>query len=158
MVNFYADRLASIYGGSPWYGDSLMSKLRDVNAANAFVSPQEGIHTIAQIVAHMVYWRKALISRLIGDDQFKASEGSADNWPSLPELREVGWDGIRAALDETQGSLKEILTGHTDDLLTHKYDKEFTYDDLIQGIIDHDIYHIGQIGLVKKLLSASSSK
>ena len=149
----YAGRFRQIYDGSPWYGDNFVSKIADITSENAFVSPVTGLHAVAQVVAHMTYWRQALISRLRNSGKpFKPSMKSDDNWPSISHLQQTGWEKTRSAFDESQAEIIKLLSGQTDSFLAVEYDKGYSIDDLVQGIIDHDIYHIGQIGLIKKLV------
>jgi uncharacterized damage-inducible protein DinB len=150
-IQFYANRFREIYEGTPWYGDTISSKLIDVDPGKAFVRPREDVHALGEVVAHMIYWRKSLISRLKKDTAFIASGDSPDNWPALSRLTEEGWSGLLASFQQSQQELQELLARQSDELLSEEYADGSTYEYLIQGVIDHDLYHLGQIGLIRKM-------
>ncbi len=151
-INYYVNRFNEIYNGSPWYGETVNAKLKNVSEENAFVQPLGNVHSVAEIVSHMTYWRQALISRLEGDKSFSPSVESDDNWRNVEKLKTAGWRKIIADFDHTQNKITSLLPKQLDKFLEEEYSKGSTYEYLIQGIIDHDIYHLGQVGLVKKLI------
>lgn len=154
-INKYVNRFREVYDGTPWYGENIVSKLNDLTGELAFTRPREDVHSVAEVVAHMTYWRQSLINRLNHDTSFKASVESEDNWRDLALLRADGWEKVRANFDASQQALVETLTGQTDAILAVEYAKDHTFEHLIQGVIEHDIYHLGQIGLIRKMLTTS---
>jgi uncharacterized damage-inducible protein DinB len=157
-VLFYVNRFKEIYGGTPWYGEPFSKKVNDVSHEIAFISPHQGMHAIVQVVAHMTYWRKGLIARLTGDKNFQTSVKSKDNWPGLDRLNEAGWQSVRSDFDRSQETISDLLNQRPDSLLATEYAEGSTFEYRIQGIIDHDIYHIGQIGVIKALVLALQKK
>jgi uncharacterized damage-inducible protein DinB len=149
----YVENFKEIYDGSPWYGDNIVAKIDNLTNDTAFTRPVQGMHCVAEVVSHMTYWRQSLISRLKGDPSFKASVDSEDNWKDLVRLKAMGWDTVRNALVARQEELIRLLSQQSDDLLDKEYSDGSTYDYLIRGIIGHDIYHSGQIGLIRKFVS-----
>lgn len=151
-IQHYIERFQDIYNGAPWYGETIDVKLKDISDLIAFIQPHDGAHSIAELVKHMTYWRQSLIKRLEGDEAFKGSMKSPDNWISVDSLSAMGWQKIRDEFDEAQHKIIQLLSKQNDDLLTQEYSKGKTFEYLIEGIIDHDVYHLGQIGLVKKMI------
>lgn len=149
----YADHFREVYDGSPWYGDNIVTKLDNLTEDTAFTRPVQGMHSVAEVVAHMTYWRKSLISRLQKDSSFQASADSADNWQDLARLKAQGWDSVRGALIATQEQLVRLLSQRTDTILDQEYSDGSTYDYLIRGVLNHDVYHVGQIGLIRKFVT-----
>src|SRR5690606_27642023 len=137
-INKYVNRFREVYDGTPWYGENIVSKLNDLTEALAFTRPREDVHSVAELVAHMTYWRQSLISRLNHDTSFKASVESEDNWRDPALLRADGWERVRANFDASQQALVEALSGQTDAILATEYAKGHTIEYLIQGVIDHD--------------------
>jgi len=140
--------------GEPWYGESILTKLRDVSDEEAFTRPEERIHSIAELVAHMIYWRIPLVKRLEGDSTYKGSMDSENNWTFPDKLLAKGWEEILLELDNTQEKIVELLANQNEEWLKNTYAHNYSYLDLVQGVLDHDIYHLGQIGIVKKLVKA----
>ena len=151
-INYYLNRFNEIYNGSPWYGETVDAKLKDVSDENAFVQPFGNAHSVGELVSHMIYWRKALISRLEGDQSFSPSVESDENWIHVDTLKKAGWKKIMDDFVQSQKKITSLLPKQTDNFLEEEYSKGGTFEYLIQGIIDHDVYHLGQIGLVKKLI------
>jgi uncharacterized damage-inducible protein DinB len=153
QVLYYSNRFQEIYNGSPWYGETVDAKLNDVSDSNAFLQPVNGVHSVGEIVSHMIYWRKALIGKLEGGT-FKTSMESPDNWKDLKALKASGWKKLKSAFDKSQQTITSLLAKQSDDFLKTEYSQGTSMESLIQGIIDHDIYHLGQIGLVKRMLGS----
>ncbi|HEX7016604.1 MAG TPA: DinB family protein, partial [Cyclobacteriaceae bacterium] len=116
-----------------------------------FARPVPGMHSVGEVVAHMTYWRQSLIKRFQQDSSFRASVDSEDNWKDLDQLKAQGWEGVRSAFVESQEALVRLLAQQPDDILDREYSEGKTYDYLIRGVLDHDVYHLGQIGLIRKL-------
>lgn len=144
-------KFKSVYNGSPWYGDSLLQKLENVDAAKAFAVPAGGLHSVAQLVAHLLTWRRVLTERLKGK-AFKPDINSDEDWPPNAALEAKGWGALLAELAANQAELLDLLSAQTDDLLAEPFDENYNFRFLIEGIIQHDVYHIGQIGLTCALL------
>jgi hypothetical protein len=150
-IMYYVNRFNEIFNGSPWYGETFEAKVNGITDVKAFVQPFNVAHSVAEIVAHMTYWRKGLVARLEGDNTFSLSMEDADNWVSIEKLKGKGWKKIVDDFNESQNKIIHLLPRKTDDFLKDEYSKGSSYEYLIQGIIDHDIYHLGQIGLIKRL-------
>lgn len=141
----FVKRLEEIYSGEPWFGESILAKLKDVTEASAFTQPKAGEHAIAELVAHMIFWRKAALQKLMGNDAAAYTMQHPDNWPTLAALKKNGWKKLTESLRETQEALlRELHKNHplTDDLAAQ-----------VNGTIEHDIYHLGQVAIVKKLIA-----
>lgn len=143
----------TIYAGKPWYGDSITEILDQVNEKVAYWQPNQKSHSIAQLVWHMTYWRQALIKRLKGDSTYKGSMKSEANWSTPEKLKSIGWDNIRTLLAESQHELTTLLCEQKDSLLSKPYTEKASYQELIVGIIQHDLYHTGQIAYLKTIFN-----
>ena len=152
-IGYYVTLFKENYQGDPWLGESFEVKLKDVNNSNAFHRPGKDIHSIGEIVAHIIYWRDSLLKHLEGDRGYKGSVKNSDNWPSPEQLEKEGWASLHKRLETSQKKIVSLLAKQPDSFLSEEYSAGASYAYLIQGIIDHDIYHLGQIGLVKKMLS-----
>jgi uncharacterized damage-inducible protein DinB len=151
-INELVGQFNTIYAGTPWYGDSITDILDQVNEKTAFLQSVKNAHSIAQLVWHMNYWRQALIKRLKGDSSYKGSMKSEANWSTPEKLKSIGWDKIKTLLDESQHDLTTLLSKQNDSLLTKPYTEKACYEDLIVGILQHDLYHTGQIAYLKSIL------
>ncbi len=150
-LNLYTAQFAAMYDGQPWYGDSICHILESITPAKAYWQPTPNAHSIAQLVSHMIYWRLALIKRLEGDVEYKPSMKSEDNWKSNEQLKKKKWKLLKKSLEESQTKLLSLLSKQKDTLLNKKYSEKATFLDLINGILQHDLYHTGQIAYLKSI-------
>lgn len=150
-ISQYVVQFKALYDGKPWYGDSICKILENITPANAFWQPTESAHSIAQLTSHLIYWRQPLIKRLNGDLEFKASAKSEDNWKSNDQLKKEGWNSLKKSFDESQTQLVSKLEIQKDSILKKNYSDKVTFQDLINGILQHDLYHIGQIAYLKNI-------
>lgn len=149
--NLYTAQFAAMYDGQPWYGDSICHILESITPAKAYWQPTPNAHSIAQLVSHMIYWRLELIKRLEGDVEYKPSMKSEDNWKSNEQLKKTKWKLLKKSLEESQTKLLFLLSKQKDTLLKKKYSEKATFLDLINGILQHDLYHTGQIAYLKSI-------
>ena len=141
--------LGDHYGGNPWIDVTITGELKKLTAIQAAAKPV-GLNSVWEIVNHMISWRKALISRVMG----KAVKYSDDNF--FNEVKDRSPKAWKKTLDKLNRSQKEIITflkKQDDGLLeTVSPTSGYTYYELVEAILIHDAYHTEQIVLVKKLL------
>ncbi len=78
---------------------------------------------------------------------------SEANWSTPEKLKSLGWDQIRKLLEESQHDLTTLLSEQKDSLLSKPYTEKASYEDLIVGILQHDLYHTGQIAYLKSIFA-----
>jgi len=142
-----------------WHGPNLRGSIRGVTAREAAQRPKVGRHNIWEIVVHAAYWKYAVRRRLLGEKRGSFSlRGS--NWFHRPSDRsEKAWRADLALLDEEHQRLREVvLTLKPEDLDHPARGSRTLVRRLIAGIAFHDVYHAGQIQLIKKLLRAEKSR
>jgi uncharacterized damage-inducible protein DinB len=152
------NQFETIYNGEPWYGNSITKILEEVTEDNAFWEPSEGAHSIAQLLSHTIYWRESLIKKLENNLEHKASMKSEANWRTNEDLKLLGWKKLLAQFEESQHKIVTLLAKQDDSFLEKPYQKTVTMHDLIKGIIQHDIYHLGQIAYIKSILPLNNKR
>jgi len=153
VINNLISQFEEIYDGAPWLDESLTKKFKLVNEQNAFIRPQKDIHSIAEILSHLIVWRTEVLNRLKGNDR-QLSEDSPENWRSNIELKEEGWEHLLSGFNRSQEELLSFLNSKDDKFLELPYfDRNYMY--LVEGLLHHDLYHLGQMGLVQKMQSIS---
>jgi uncharacterized damage-inducible protein DinB len=139
--------LEKTFEKQPWYGSSVMEILKDIDE-NIVDKSIGQTHCISQLVQHMIVWRTFTTKRLQGDDDFKVTEQL--NFP-----KSESWDKTKAQLVESQTKLIEAVKNFPETRLGEivpNGEYKYTYYTLLHGIIQHDVYHLGQIALLKKAL------
>jgi uncharacterized damage-inducible protein DinB len=155
LINDIIRQLRELEEGSLWFDQSFKSKLDHLSTGVVFVQPVPGVHSVAEHVAHIIAWRKECIARFHGD-KFDLMNTPAD-WPSVAELRGTGWPALKDQLYQSTHDLIRLFDG-VDDTYLNKPFRDTTYNNhyLIEGILQHDIYHLGQIGVTLKLIDQVS--
>ena len=127
----------------PWYGPSVMDTLKDITPQKATNRLPES-HSIVELVCHMTSWRNFVTDQLLG----KPREVSEDeNFP-----KPGSWDEALTGLRKSQVDLLNALDSFPENRLNEKVPlREYRFHFMLNGIVQHDIYHIGQIALLKKL-------
>jgi uncharacterized damage-inducible protein DinB len=112
------------------------------------------MHSVAELVSHIWVWRMDTIRKLNGlKSEFTVE--SPENWNSNEELKTVGWEKIKTDLSNSQKELVSFLTDKDDEYLEKtKYKEQYNLKYLVEGILHHDLYHLGQIGITIKLLNS----
>lgn len=139
-----------------WHGPNLSGSIRGVTARQASQRPGPNRHNIWEQVVHAAYWKYVVRRRLTGEKRGSFPlKGS--NWFARP-LKGMGereWKIDVGLLMETHGTLRETIADLPPANL-HKplsaKDRRITPVRLITGIAMHDVYHAGQIGLIKRLI------
>jgi uncharacterized damage-inducible protein DinB len=116
------------------------------------------MHSVAEILSHLTTWRNETLLKI---ETGKGSITDADpsNWKDPEMLKSSGRTGILEAYDSSLSGILEHLKDKNDDFLESTYfDTDFngtyTYAWLLQGMLHHDIYHLGQIGYISKFLKS----
>ncbi len=139
-----------IYRGPAWHGPAIRELLEGVSAQTAAARPIEDVHTIWELVLHMTYWRRVAVDALAGGP-LDPEPPKELNFPPVDDDSEEAWEQALAGLEESQARLVTALKGFAEERLNEPVDgREFTFYFLLHGVIQHDIYHGGQIGLLKK--------
>jgi hypothetical protein len=135
-----------------WHGPNLRGTIRGLGAAEAAWRPGPGRHSVWELVVHAAYWKYAVRRRLSGDKRGSfALPGS--NWfprPDAPD--EKAWAADVRLLVAEHRKLRGVIAALRDrDLDKAAAGHRTTVRVLVRGIAAHDLYHAGQIQLLKRL-------
>ncbi|MEN3331661.1 MAG: hypothetical protein V7641_1026 [Blastocatellia bacterium] len=141
-------QLKRAYEGEAWHGPALTHILTGVTAEQAARRPIPSAHTIWELVLHISAWESAVLSRIEGRYVAEPDEG---DWPAVVDTSDVAWQATLAKLDATHRKLREAVSRLEDERLHERLaeGKESAYF-AINGVIQHTLYHAGQIVLLKK--------
>jgi uncharacterized damage-inducible protein DinB len=139
-----AKLLEKSFHGPAWHGPAVLEALENLSVQGASRKIPD-THSIIELVAHMTTWRKFVTKRLKGDNSYEVSD--AENFPI-----EADWEDVLHNLKESQASLlAAIKTFPEDQLFKVVPTRQYDFYTMLHGIIQHDIYHTGQIILLKKI-------
>ena len=145
-------QLDTAYDRKAWHGPTLKGVLRGVDEALASWRPAPERHTIWELTVHCAYWKYTVHRRITGERRGSFSlEGS--NWFTLPD-GVADWKNERRLLDDTHRAHRETVAAFALSDLDRK-SSTYTLSELIAGAAAHDLYHAGQIQLMKRLAAES---
>ena len=146
-----------VFYGNPWYGDGVIEKLEKIESKTVAIAPMGKLHSVIQLVQHMTAWKIYLVEIMRGNDSYQIVADSEVEWPSRSSSE--SWAAVVNELKEAHVLLIDDLKLKDDAwLLLMNPGTEHTYGTLVQGVIHHDIYHIGQIGIISKMRAVDAQK
>jgi uncharacterized damage-inducible protein DinB len=143
-----ADQLRRAFDGSAWHGPALLELLEDVDAATAAARPLPNVHSIWELVLHIAAWDGAALHRLDGQ---KSQPGGSDNFPAVPRVSDAAWRKAVAATRRTHNALVKKVSVLPDERLRDRVPgKRYNFWHMLHGVVQHELYHAGQIAVLKK--------
>lgn len=143
-------QLKRAFEGKAWHGPSLRELLADVTADAAAARPLPGSHSIWEIVLHVGVWQLAVTRGLEGA-AMPAELSTEEDWPPLTDASEASWRDALAELEGGHGRLREAVRKLSDaDLDKIVAGREYSVYFMLHGVVQHILYHAGQIALLKK--------
>lgn len=141
--------------GDAWHGPSLEEALAGVDAPGAAAHPIDSVHSMWEIVLHVSGWTREVAKRLQGGEPTLPAGG---DWPSPGEISEEAWLKARDELRWVHEELLSALTAFPVTRFSERVGSErsaplgtgVTFLEMVDGILQHDAYHAGQISLLKK--------
>ena len=143
----------SIMEGPAWYGDAVLTIVDGVSPEQASSRPRSQDHSIWEYLLHMTAWQHYAIRALEGE---RVEEELPDdvNWPALGDESEEAWEEARRVFRKGATRFSELLDGWSDEGFRETVTgRDFSYKVLVHGVAHHNVYHAGQIALVKKWVS-----
>ncbi len=141
--------LREVHSGRPWHGPSLKAILKGVSPKDASNRIGE-VHTIWELMLHMSGWMEVVVQRLQGEIVHEPTDG---DYPPMPEPTDANW---RATIRRYDSSLKKLQKAIAQvkpiDWNRKKPGRRYSYGEMIHGALWHNLYHTGQIGLLKRAL------
>jgi hypothetical protein len=152
-VQLLLSTLDRAYDRPSWHGTNLRGSVRRVTPVQAAWRPHPDRHNVWELVVHCAYWKYAAWRRLTSERRGSFPlKGS--NWFVRPggDVSERAWRDDLALLDDTHRRLREAVAAlKPRDLRRKIAGGKVTIDALVAGVAAHDLYHAGQIQLLKKL-------
>ncbi len=146
-----ADQIRRAYEGEAWHGDSVLELLAGVNAATAAAHPIKNAHSIWELVLHIAAWDAAVTKRTGGG---AVSLSDEQNFPPANDPSEAAWrEAVEYAKHAHDELVKAVAAFPDSRLREHVPGKTESYYDffyMFSGIVQHELYHAGQIALLKK--------
>ena len=147
------DQLKRAYEGNAWHGPSVREVLAGVTADQAAARPLRNTHSIWELTHHIAVWEDAGRRRL-GGDPAQIAISTPEDWPPPDDKSEAAWEQAKAALDRGHEAFRRAIAqvdeSRLDEPIVEGLSSVYV---TLHGIIQHDLYHAGQIAMLKKGLS-----
>ena len=148
------DQLERAQHGDAWHGPSLRELLEGVTAAQAAAHPIPQAHSIWELVNHIIAWEQIALRRLRGELLVAITDEMS--FPPIADTGAPTWQAALRALDESNQSLRDAIRRIGDVQLNATVPgTPYTNYVLLHGVIQHDLYHAGQIALLRKFAAPS---
>jgi len=151
-IKHYVTAFENLYEGEPWFGRSMMSILKEIPPSKAYKKSGDESHSIYEILQHMLVWRELFVSRLNGDSTSSIQINSSLDWGGQPTAQTAeNWNRLLTRLSENQRALVNALKQKDDSLLGEEFaNSNASLETHVEGNLQHDIYHLGQIAILNK--------
>ena len=145
--------LENTLDGTPWYGRPVYALLREVDPSIVYKKPSPNSHSLADLLYHMLTWAEFTLKRIEKDNSQDLETFEKVDWREI-DPAVYDWDEGLAALIATHQQIIAHLQTKDDFFLSETVDyRQYNFRFLLNGLIQHNIYHAGQIAYVIKLLS-----
>ena len=153
-------QLNTVLTGNAWYGDNVYTIIDKVMFETAFEHPPGGAHTIAEIVLHLTGWTEEVIRRMQGHE---AGMPPGGDWPPQGTPSPRRWQIMVNDFKLMNTTLDGVILGFEEEkwgtIFRREASRELatggTYEDQVTGLIQHHVYHAGQIALLNRMAAGS---
>jgi len=140
------------YDGRSWHGPNLKRALRGLTPAVAFFRPGPERHSAYDLALHAAYWKYVVRRRLSGEKRGSFALPGSNFFLAPPRTSAKELDAARSLLEREHRALHELVEELPERVFTARFGR-WTGEAVISGVAAHDLYHAGQIQLVRKLFA-----
>ena len=150
------DQLNRAFVGEAWHGPAVIEILEGITAQQAAAHPLAGGHSIWELALHITAWTRAGSRRLRGD---RAQLTDAENFPAVADSGEQAWEEARGSIKQAHEEFRSAILLLDDSRLDQPIIEGMSSIYVtLHGIIQHSLYHAGQIAILKKAFSEGQTK
>ena len=143
--------LQRVLNGQPWYGEAVLPMLRKIHPAVVYINPKNS-HAAIEILYHMINWAQFTLNRLQRKQEEDLIDSEESDWRMI-DPKEQTWKNGLAEFESLHQQIIAALKTKDDAFLGQIVDfREYNFRFLLNGLIQHHIYHLGQIAFLKNLL------
>jgi uncharacterized damage-inducible protein DinB len=153
-----AHELTNVLSGNPWYGSSVYEIVEGISFEAAYEKPPGSVHNVAEILLHMIAWTEEIIDRMNG---LPSGQPTSGDWPETGKPDEQKWKNYVQDLKLVNVNLIGVIQRFPMEQWSEPINSEknrelgieVSYEALINGLIQHHIYHSGQIALLNRIIT-----
>jgi len=154
-----SNEVKNVLSGNPWYGNAIYTIIDRVAFEAAYEKPPGSIHNIAGILLHMMAWTEEIMDRM---NEMAAQMPSSGDWPDPGDPDEQKWQNYVNDLKLVNVNLLGVIQNFPEEKWdepindTRNTETVLTYLEMINGFIQHQVYHAGQIALLTRILQVGN--
>jgi len=142
------DQLKRAFEGPAWSGPSVLEALEGISATKAAKRPIKGAHSIWEVALHIGVWEDVVRRRALGE---KFQPTDAQDWPAVGAKTPAAWAAAIRKIKASHAKLREVVASYDEARLDEPMvPGGSTAYVQFHGAIQHDLYHAGQIAIMKK--------
>ena len=151
-IDLLIQLLDQAYDRKAWHGTNLRGSMRGISRTDALWRPGPSRHNIWEIVLHAAYWKFCVRRHITGEKSLRF-ELRGSNWFAVKaNSTEADWKAALKLLGREHAELRAALRAFPPSRLSASPPKlKWRYEQYIYGAASHDLYHAGQIQLLKRL-------
>ena len=146
------DLLDEAFDRKAWHGPNLWGAVRRLSEKEAAARPGPGRPSIHELVLHCAYWKYAVRRRLTGEKRGSFALEGSNWWTREGVAARAAWKSDLSLLLDEHKRLREAIASFPPAALDDRNGRgRYTNRRLIAGVAAHDVYHAGQVRLIRKL-------
>ena len=151
-IKFIIRNLQNTLNGEPWYGKAVYQVMEEVDDTKACIKPGNSGHSLVDLLYHMIIWATFCLKHLKNSSPDEIKKTESMDWREIdPAIH--NWQKGMKEFKETHEQIISILETKNDEFLSKIVaGREFNYRFMLNGLIQHNIYHLGQVACLKKSL------
>jgi uncharacterized damage-inducible protein DinB len=143
-----ADQLRRAFEGDAWHGPALLELLEDLDTKKAAAKPLRNVHSIWELLLHIATWDQATTRRLAGE---VCQPEGVENFPLVTNTTDPAWRKAVADARRAHDMLVKTVSALPAARLSERVPgKDYDFYHLLHGVVQHELYHAGQIAILKK--------
>ena len=148
-VDRIVDQLTRAFEGEAWHGSAVLEILNETTAQQASARPIDGAHTIWETALHVTAWLRACRRRIDGD---RAQLTDSEDWPTVTDSTDEAWREVMTAMKRALDELRAAISSLDDSRLEQPIIAGMSSVYItLHGVIQHSLYHAGQMAILKKV-------
>ncbi len=143
----------NVNSGEPWFGRAVYEILDEVDEKKASIKPNNSEHSLIELLYHMITWADFTLKRIEKDKINDLAAAEELDWRTITRKAHTWKKGL-AEFKAIHKKIIALLKKKDDSFLQEQVDyRKYDFQFLLNGLIQHNIYHLGQIAYLNKMLS-----
>ncbi len=144
-----ADQLRRAFEGDAWHGPALLELLVDIRPSTAAAHPIKDVHSIWELVLHIAAWDDAVNRRIVLGKALQLTD--EENFPTVTDNSAAAWKKAIDHAKQVHAQLLKTVEALPDQRLSEQVPgKNYDIRFMLEGVAQHELYHAGQIAILKK--------